>query len=127
VDNSQDRLLAEIRDALAESLRCQQQSADVQRQLLDYQRDLARQQHSQRRWFVMFAVGSSVLVMGVCAMLFATLLRSTPTMPLVVPSPTAPVIAYPPPYFNAPQSDDDPFGDPPAESTLKPVEPSQVD
>lgn len=36
MDDEQNRLLTEIRDALAASLRCQQQTADAQRQLLEY-------------------------------------------------------------------------------------------
>ena len=127
MDEQQNRLLEEIRDALAASLRCQQQTADAQRQLLEYQRDGAKQQQFQRRWFVMFAAGSTALVLGICAMLFATMIRSAPTMPIVVPSVPGPYTAYPPQYvpllpprvspadspFPEAAEDADPFENPP--------------
>ncbi len=85
----------------------------------------------------MFAIGSTVLVAGVCAMLFATMVRSTPPMPIAVPAYTT----YPPSLPSVPPSGvgdlDDvfsgpdasqgiPFFDPPARSSLVPV-PEQAD
>lgn len=46
----------------------------------------------------MFAAGSTALVLGICAMLFATMIRSAPPMPMVVPSVPGPYTAYPPQY-----------------------------